>query len=52
MGQWVPPLYGKSKFYAKKKQRAANKIEKLKTVIAECDREIAKAAKNETSAKN
>lgn len=52
MGQWCPPFYGKSKFYAKKKQKAIKKIDKLNNVIAECDREIAKAAKNETSAKN
>jgi hypothetical protein len=52
MGQWVPPFYGKSKFYAKKKERASKKIAKLNTVIAECDRAIVEAAKNEKLAKN
>lgn len=52
MGQGCPPFYGKSTFYEKKKQRALAKIEKLREVIAECDKAIAQAAKNETSAKN
>ena len=41
MGLMAPPVYGKSKFYAKKKQKALNKIEKLKNVIAECNKHIA-----------
>ena len=40
MGLACPPVYGKSKFYAKKKQKALNKIEKLKNVIAECNKHI------------
>ena len=49
MGIWAPPYYGKSKFFAKKKKKALAKIEKFKTeidklrsVVAECDAEIAK----------
>ena len=48
MGQWFPPLYGKSKFYFKKKQRALAKIAKLQTVVAECDKAI--AAENDKAA--
>ncbi len=42
MGQICPPLYGKSKFYQKKKEKALKKIAKLQAVIEECDKEIAK----------
>ena len=41
MGIELPPVYGKSKFYAKKKAKALNKIEKLNNVIAECDKYLA-----------
>lgn len=40
MGQWFPPLYGKSKFYAKKREKALKKIAKLQVVVAECNRAI------------
>ena len=40
MGLGFPPLYGKSKFYAKKKEKALKKIEELKLVIAECDKHL------------
>ena len=46
MGWTAPPLYGKSKFYEKKKEKALNKIEKLKEIIAICDLEIKKANAN------
>lgn len=45
MGQICPPLYGKSKFYAKKKARAEKKIEKLQEIIKVCDEELAKEDK-------
>lgn len=42
MGINLPPFYGnkKSKFYAKKIQRAQVKIEKQKAIIAECEKQI------------
>jgi hypothetical protein len=52
MGQGCPPFYGTSKFYEKKKERAIAKIDKLREVIAECERAIAAQNKNGTSAKN
>lgn len=45
MGQELPPFYGKSKFYLKKKQKALAKIEKLKKVIDECDKNLNKDEK-------
>ena len=45
MGQICPPLYGKSKFYAKKKARAEKKIAKLQEIIKVCDEELAKEDK-------
>ena len=43
MGQWSPPLYGKSKsFYEKKKAKALKIIEEQKQIIEVCDKEIAK----------
>jgi hypothetical protein len=33
MGHGCPPLYGKSKFYEKKKERALKKISKLQNVV-------------------
>lgn len=42
MGQMAPPLYGESKFYEKKKQKAIKEIAKLTQIIEECDKEIAK----------
>ena len=41
MGYWAPPVYGKSKFYAKKKSKALKKIEKLNAIVSECDKHIA-----------
>lgn len=46
-GEALPPLYGKSKFYEKKKARALKKIEKLNNVVAECDKELAKNEKKD-----
>jgi prefoldin subunit 5 len=50
MGQWIPPYYGKSSFYEKKKEKALrtiekfqNKIVELKKVVDECDAKIAEA---------
>lgn len=42
MGWMAPPFYGnkKSKFYAKKIQRAQAKIERQKAIIAECEKQI------------
>ena len=42
MGWTCPPFYGKSKFYAKKKEKALKKIAKLQEVVDICDKEIAK----------
>lgn len=42
MGHACPPLYGKSKFYEKKREKALKKIAKLQLVVEECDKEIAK----------
>lgn len=41
MGQMAPPLYGKSKFYAKKKAKALAKIAKYQAIVAECDKALA-----------
>jgi hypothetical protein len=41
MGVLFPPLYGKSKFYAKKKAKALAKIAKLQAIVAECDKALA-----------
>lgn len=41
MGVGFPPLYGKSKFYAKKKAKALKKIAKLQAIVAECDKALA-----------
>ena len=46
MGKAAPPLYGKSKFYEKKKVKALKSIEKYKKIIDECDKELSKM-KNE-----
>lgn len=42
MGWTCPPLYGKSKFYAWKKQRALKKIAKLQEIIKICDSKLEK----------
>lgn len=42
MGIMCPPVYGKSKFYAKKKAKALKKIEKLQEIVRICDEELAK----------
>lgn len=42
MGLMAPPLYGKSKFYEKKKQRILKKIAKLEEKVKICDKEISK----------
>lgn len=45
MGLICPPVYGKSKFYAKKKARAEKKIAKLQEIIKVCNEELAKEDK-------
>lgn len=40
MGHAFPPLYGKSKFYAKKKAKAMKKIAKLQNVVKVCDEKL------------
>ena len=40
MGHICPPLYGKSKFYEKKKAKALKKIAKLQEVVKVCDEKI------------
>lgn len=49
MGKWMPPYYGNSNFYFKKKAKALKAIEKhqakikeLREVVAVCDCELAK----------
>ena len=42
MGWQLPPLYGKSNFYAKKKEKALKEIAKLQEIVKECDKELAK----------
>lgn len=46
MGRYCPPLYGKSKFYIKKKARAEKKIEKLQAIIKICDEELKKVSQD------
>lgn len=38
MGEMFPPLYGKSKFYAKKKEKALKKIAKQELIVEICDK--------------
>lgn len=52
MGRDFPPLYGKSKFYSRKKQKAAEKILKYKDkikmqeeIILFCDKELSNGEK-------
>ena len=40
MGLICPPLYGKSKFSAKKKEKALKKIAKLQEVVKVCDEKL------------
>lgn len=40
MGLMAPPVYGKTKFYAKKKAKALKKIEKYNAIVAECDKNL------------
>lgn len=40
MGLIMQPLYGKSKFYEKKKAKALKKIAKLQDVVKVCDEKI------------
>lgn len=40
MGHAAPPLYGKSNFYKKKKERALKKIAKLQEVVKVCNEKI------------
>lgn len=42
MGLMCPPVYGKSKFYEKEKQRLLKKIAKLEEKVKICDKEISK----------
>ena len=41
-GQMCPPLYGTSKFYQEKKEKALKKIAELQKIVEECDKEISK----------
>ena len=41
MGIMAPPLYGKSKFYQKKKDKAIKKVAKYEAIINECNKMIA-----------
>lgn len=41
-GPGCPPLYGKSKFYEKKRAKALKKIAKLENIVELCDEIIAK----------
>ena len=45
MGWMCPPLYGKSKFYAKKKAKAEKKIAELQEIVKVCDEQIKKETK-------
>lgn len=40
MGLAFPPYYGKSNFYAKKKEKALKKIAKLQEVVKVCDEKL------------
>lgn len=40
MGQMCPPLYGKSKFYEKKKKKALAKMAKLQAIVDECEAQL------------
>ena len=40
MGHAAPPFYGKSKFYAKKKDKALKKIANLQEVVKVCDEKL------------
>lgn len=40
MGHALPPYYGKSKFYEKKKAKALKKIAKLQEVVKVCDEKL------------
>lgn len=42
MGDWAPPVYGKSNFYAKKKKKLVAKKEKIEEKIKICDEKISK----------
>lgn len=42
MGLAFPPLYGKSNFYAKKREKLLKKIAKLEEKVKVCDKEISK----------
>lgn len=42
MGLACPPVYGKSKFYSKKRERLLKKIAKLEEKVKICDKEISK----------
>lgn len=39
-GEGCPPLYGKSKFYVNKKEKALKKIAKLQLIVEECDKHL------------
>lgn len=41
MGQACPPYYGKSRFWAKKREKALKKIAKLQAIVKECEKELA-----------
>lgn len=41
MGWMAPPLYGKSKFYEKKRAKLVKKQSKIKAEIKICDEKIA-----------
>jgi hypothetical protein len=52
MGVLFPPLYGKSKFYEKKKAKALAKIAKNQEIVDECNKAIAEQLKNEVKTKD
>ena len=42
MGLALPPVYGKSEFYAKKRAKLLKKIAKLEAKVKVCDEKISK----------
>lgn len=42
MGLALPPVYGKSEFYSKKRERLLKKIAKLEAKVKVCDEKISK----------
>lgn len=38
MGEMFPPLYGKSKYFAKKREKALKKMAKQQLIVEICDK--------------